>query len=385
MKIQYYPRDQDGPGCYRCLYPAYQLSQNGHKATLGPYEVVEESEDFVAIHYHLDAASSDQDLVVLAMPLDYGFCVFQKELQERGIKVVIELDDDYLNLPNWNPAKKATAANKPRDTPNILNLLWCLRHADGVTVSTPALRDSVAKVTSAPIYVLRNFLDWRAWHRPPVYEARTWEKLRIGYLGMAQWHSGDLKTLNPWFGKWMEKHPDVEFVASGDPRCHDLLNIPEAQRVSVSSFAFRHQEVADFASTMDVGLVPLQRHKFNEAKSHLKGMEYAGAGVPCLASPTESYRDWWLSGRDEATSSGRGAGFICDGPDEWIRALDCLYADAQLRLRMGQAARQLASENTYQQYWRLWEQAYSEILSTGSPRSYAHASGRRADSLGVLI
>lgn len=384
MKIIFYPRDQDGPGCYRCLYPAAQLSeQGGHVAKLGAHTVVHEQEDFVAIRYDLNSRLIDADMVVIAMPTDKEWNQFQQELQAKGIKVVVELDDDYLNLPDWNPAKKATsAANVKIGKPSIVNLIWALRHADGVTVTTPALRDSVAKVTNAPIYVLRNFLDWRVWERrAPVYDDRSWKKLRIGYLGLAHWHSGDLQILNPWFGEWIAAHADVEFVTC-DPSLHDLLGIPERQRVSTSSFAFRHQEVADFASVQDIGLVPLQRHQFNEAKSHLKGMEYAGAGVPCIATPTESYAEWWLSGD---SAGPEGAGFLAEGRAEWISALDRLHADPDGRVRMARKARALAAENTYQKHWRLWEQAYSEILATGSPRSYTHRTGKRADALGVLV
>jgi hypothetical protein len=39
-----------------------------------------------------------------------------------------------------------------------------------------------------------------------------------------------------------------------------------------------------------VGLVPLTRGPFNEAKSYLKGLEYAAAGIPFIATPTEEYQ-----------------------------------------------------------------------------------------------
>ena len=359
MKIVYFPRDVDGPGCYRCLYPAAQLiTHGGHQAVLGPHRILEETEIFLAIDWLLDGNSLEADIVVISMPVLPPFIDLVKKLRKRGVKVIIDLDDDFLNLPDWNPAKKATCTRNKKGEPNRRVLVWCLEHADAVTVSTPALRDSTATVTSAPIYVLRNFLDWNVWrHQTPVCDEKPWDNFRVGYLGSAPWHSGDLQVLTPWFSEWLKDHPDVEFVAAGDPKVLELLDVPLEQRLYTEGFAFRHQGVARYAATMDVGLVPLQKHPFNEAKSHLKGMEYAGAGVPCLASPTESYRDWWLAG---GTSD---AGYLCDRPEEWIRALDSLYGDPELRKRMGRAARRLASENTYQQHWRLWENTYNEVLS----------------------
>jgi glycosyltransferase involved in cell wall biosynthesis len=359
MRVVYYPVHFDAAGCYRCIYPGTQLkARGGHHVGVGDYELAGDEKQSI-IHFNLDT-TVEADLVVLQQPGQLEYAQFQKTLQQRGIKVVVDLDDDYLNLPSYNPASKAKGDH-------LRVLSWCLRHADAVTVTTPALRDSAARVSSAPIYVLRNLLDWRWWGNvPPVYEQRDWDRFRIGYLGVADFHSGDLQILAPWFGEWVKDHPDVDFVAVGDPSVHDLLGIPDGQRLSAPSFSFRLQKIAWHCRTMDVGLVPLADNRFNMAKSHLKGMEYAGAGVPCLASPTESYRDWWLSG---GSGGPGGSGFLCSGRDEWLGALDQLYGDPGLRVAMGERARRQASEHTYQSHWRLWEAAYHEILGVSAPRS----------------
>ena len=357
MRIVYYPIHFDGAGCYRCIYPGTQLrARGGHDIGVCDHEVLYADEKQSAIQFNLDTRV-ESDLVVIQQPGSIEYAQFQKAVQDRGIKVVIDMDDDHFNLPKYNPARKAVDSFKV--------LLHCVRRADAVTVTTPALRDSVSTLTSAPVYVLRNFLDWRVWEETqPVYESRTWDKLRIGYMGMSRWHGGDLEVLKPWLGEWVADHPDVEFVSVGDPKTHEILGIPKDQRVTVDSFSFRLQKIARYLANMDIGLVPLVRNKFNEAKSHLKGMEYAGVGVPCLASPTESYRDWWLAGHDETEDAGgRGTGFLCDRAEAWIRALDRLHSDEKLRLRLGANARQVASENTYQRHWRLWENVYNEVLS----------------------
>lgn len=358
MKIVAYPSDLDGAGSYRIIYPLAQLSTfGGHKCTLGPHRILHETKDFMAIQYDLDHPL-EADLVILQNPRLPEYKTFQKRLQDDGILVVVEMDDDYLNLPDYNPASQHDLA-RSREAQT-----WCLRHADAVTVTTPSLKKTLSGVTRAPIYVLRNFLDWKVWgHVDPVYEKKSWEGVRVGYLGKSLWHSGDLDVLKPWLGKWLEQNPDVQFVSVGDPENHEILGVPEEQRINVDAYAFRHQGVARHAATMDIGLVPLAKNKFNESKSHLKGMEYAGVGIPCLASPTESYREWWLAGTDGGE---RGAGFLCDRPKEWVRALDRLVEDEELRTSMGRRARQLASENTIQDHWRLWENIYSETLAQRS-------------------
>jgi glycosyltransferase involved in cell wall biosynthesis len=168
-----------------------------------------------------------------------------------------------------------------------------------------------------------------------------------------------------WIGKWLEKNPNVEFVAaSGDSRVHDILNVPQAQRVTTNSVNFRDMDLADITAVMDIGLVPLDRIPFNEAKSHLKGMEYAACGIPCIATPTESYRYWVEDGVN---------GFLAKSEKEWTSRLDELVADKSLRTRMGEAARMKASQNTIQEHWQEWEDVYGRILGQ---RSHADTSNR---------
>jgi hypothetical protein len=49
------------------------------------------------------------------------------------------------------------------------------------------------------------------------------------------------------------------------------------------------KEYPYYMSQFDIGIVPLDLTPFNQAKSWLKGLEFAALGVPFLASPTEPY------------------------------------------------------------------------------------------------
>lgn len=362
MEICYIPENMDGSGCYRCLFPADALSMlGGHHTFLPPYSRENESEKHLTVKWHTEAFPMDADLYVFQTPTSRYWYALIKQLQRNQKKVIVELDDDLQNLEESNPALKGTAPPIGRaGDHNRVILQHCVRAADAVTVSTPAIKESYSKVTRKPIHVLRNYLDWRMWRDvTPAHERPNPRgRVRVGYLGTLQWHTGDLSTLNPWFGEWVAAHPDVDFVAAGDNTVHDFLGIPDHQRVSTDGVSFRHLELADIVASFDIGIVPLERNLFNEAKSHLKGMEYAGAGVPCVATPSESYRDWWLPG------SGRGgrAGLLAVGPGEWVRHLDSLATDGTLRESMGVAARKLAEQNTIQEHWTQWEEVYENVL-----------------------
>jgi hypothetical protein len=78
-----------------------------------------------------------------------------------------------------------------------------------------------------------------------------------------------------------------------------------------------------------IGLVPLNLCDFSEAKSYLKGLEYAASGIPFIASPTHEYR----------LLASEGIGRIASTPDEWRdHATELLDPD----LRRAEAEKQRA-------------------------------------------
>jgi spore maturation protein CgeB len=70
---------------------------------------------------------------------------------------------------------------------------------------------------------------------------------------------------------------------------------------------------------MDIGIVPLNTLPFNEAKSSLKGMEYAFTGMPFVAADTQEYRKL----RDD------GAGNVAKRPAQWIKHMERLIDPAE--------------------------------------------------------
>jgi len=71
---------------------------------------------------------------------------------------------------------------------------------------------------------------------------------------------------------------------------------------------------------MDVGIVPLRVTPFNQAKSYIKGLEYAAAGVPFVAQKIDAYDDLYS----------QGIGRIAKRPYEWVKQLKAL-TDYKLR------------------------------------------------------
>ena len=144
-------------------------------------------------------------------------------------------------------------------------------------------------------------------------------------------------------------------------------SIPEAQRVTTSRTSFRCLDLPLITACMDVGLVPLASNVFNEAKSALKGMEYAACGIPCLATPTGEYRRFVQEGE---------TGFLCKSPREFVQRLDMLYADRKLAERLGRQARknvrQFAIDRTVTD-WEDWLGSFGHGDHADAARTLATA------------
>ena len=121
------------------------------------------------------------------------------------------------------------------------------------------------------------------------------------------WRSGDIELLREWL---------PAFVKDQGIQVHHAGHIPNDPR----NFAVRAglskvtttimTAIPDYPSLLThfhVGFIPLTRNPFNEAKSNLKGLEYAAAGIPFIATPTEEYR----------LLAEAGVGRLAETPDEW--------------------------------------------------------------------
>lgn len=354
------PSDWDGSGHYRCLHPARELAARGHEVCVAPHRKYFDPNTrrmtpvFGAVDQEgrqvpIDAAIRFVKFDVLAMQQrrEPGIDSFLAGLKHDGKKVVVDSDDAWFDLPAYNPASSKPHVERQ-------SMVRQLRMADAMTVSTPELAEMYAPFCP-DITVIRNSLDWRMWEGvTPQYEVSR-RRTRVGYMGNSDWHSGDLRVLAGVLGPWLERNPDVEFVAAGDPRTHDLLGVPKAQRVSVAPSDFWHGDLADITACFDIGLVPLARNRMNECKSHLKGLEYAACGIPCIATPTESYQ-WWAT---QTTSV-----VLASKPKDWAGALDLLVNDDGIRRNAGRNARAAAKSHTIQGRVGEWEAVYERVCGT---------------------
>ncbi len=362
MRFVALPSHFDGDGYYRLLFPLRELARRGHQFEIGPHLIQRQGGFRRVAHYGIFGRTPDGKIHAVKAITDwlaekpFDVLVMQQReepfwpheiarLQAQGKKVFVDSDDAWYNLPAWNPGSKKS--------PEAISAMAAqVKSADGLSVATPALADMYWHLNKN-VRVIRNRLDWGMWaDTVPSYQTHT-SRIRVGWMGDTRWRKGDLAVLREFIGPWLEQHPEVEFVAAGDPKAHDLLGIPEAQRVSVASVAFSNMDLADITAPIDIGLVPLdlrdpKARSLNECKSHLKGMEYNAAGAPFIASPSESYR-WY--------AENGGVGLLPKTPANWRDCLDVMLRELKYP-GIGETARKAARAHAIDLHAEEWEGWY---------------------------
>lgn len=454
MKVCYIPADMDGPGFYRCLSPGRQLRDHGWDVFMpdreepevvetvkplydrqgNPIYIVLDGEEAAMTEIELRHHTKFKASFDLPKPAD--LYVFQqwkervvneagiRQLRSFGMATTMDVDDNYIDIPDYNPAFLGTHPYKRNDgtiltreqrrriqkntkrtskhgmaarmnaglgikskTPpnsnNRLHMFESMKQVDLVTVSTPHLAEVYSKYNNN-IKVIRNYVDWDIWSDiKPQYEVVR-DRLRIGYLASYDYHKGDLGVLGDSVRRFLLDHPEVDFVTNNE-RTHAALGVPLEQRITIGEYEFYDHETGQYqvgerTACIDIGLVPLAMNDLNEGKSHLKGMEYSAAGIAYIASPTESYLYW--RGEDR----GESAGFLAETESEWYELMEYMLEN---HVKHGKAGRALARRHCIQENWREWADAYGELLGDESYKlarqSVTYGAVQKASELGPLL
>ncbi len=232
--------------------------------------------------------------------------------QQANIPIIMELDDDLLNVPEDKDPSGSYLAM--RDTLKLL-----MDHAKLLIVSTQYLKKTYSKYNQN-IVVIENRLSARLWFSPLTEQLtingnlvkKSKEEIRIIYMG-SNTHDEDLLLIKPAIEQLKNTHPEVRFFVIGGEietsRWYERIDIPEKE-TNYPKFVSWFRSIA---KTMDFAIGPLVDNEFNRAKSGLKFLEYAGAGLSGLFSDVEAYQHL-------VKSSGLGH-LVTNGEEEWYHAL----------------------------------------------------------------
>lgn len=339
------PRIPGGASWARFHVPARQLMRAGHHVVFGTHVAARPDGRLVGFNDNGTPLMMDPDVVVLQRWMHQDAPDAIREARAQGQVVLQDVDDWFWGL---DPRNNAYAATDPRRHPtsNRDHYRRAVEASTAVTVSTEFLAKRIRERFGTTTHLLRNAVDLMMWERSEVRD--TAGGLVVGWTGSLSHRSGDLETLDGVLGPWLAENGGT-FVHHGTSpydrgeTAAARLGVPE-ELAGPTRPLVPPEEFPSNVAGFDIGIVPLSNQAFNHAKSWIKGLEYAAAGIPFIAQRTREY---------EAL----GAGILASTPEEWRDALDALSIPAR-RHEEQQRGFAAARAQGIAQRWTEWEEVY---------------------------
>lgn len=283
--------DNSGCGDYRVRYPADAVNRRPD------LDVSVKTAD----HLDGEALFTGPKCEVRRVDVPVGVKVisFQRPMKQLLVKtiqwlkenrpdvgVVVELDDDLVNTPTSNIAYY-NINPKTNPTENTHWLRQAIALCDVLTVSTPELarrygggsHQTFIIRNGVPAFMLDNWSSSVSRKATP----REYNRERVvGWAGYHATHVGDLEVTSGALTDVIDG--DRTRFRNVGPRegVAGALGLPN-QYVEASGFLPGDMYRVGLGE-LDIGIIPLADTKFNHAKSALKALEMAAAGVPMIAS-----------------------------------------------------------------------------------------------------
>jgi glycosyltransferase involved in cell wall biosynthesis len=305
---------------YRCALPAMALGQDWIGATGSPPRL-DYLSGLAKRSITLDDFAS-YEVVVLQIPVGREWLGVIRDLQERGVSVLFEIDDYMQGVRKIDSHELKDVVTREWVKSAELNM----RAADGVICSTPYLAQRY-RAFNANVHVAPNGIDLKRYaYARPVHDHVT-----IGWAGTIG-HKASIGRWLPAVGAVLRARPQARFTSVGSPFADSLVDEFGAQRCRSLPFAPLEVYPASM-STFDVALAPSGNNNLFKGKSDLRLLEAGALGIPVVGDPSVyAELEDGVTGLHAATA------------EEAAAAMITLIDDAQRRRAMGAAIREYVAE-----------------------------------------
>lgn len=300
------------------------------------YEYIFKNYDLIWAHY------TDNDVT---------FSWLRSMATHFGKKLVMDIDDNFLEVDKGNPARKKQGLDKQNRENKKAMLATNLSFCDAITVSTVPLKKKIQQHLldvhniDVPVYVIPNYNDVNDWK----HEKVAGNKVVIGYIGGLS-HNDDLSMVLPAIKQVMEKYPNVLFQMMGQMDLKTAQKIfgkwkqSIRERILLMNATKTQPEYPAYLADQpwSIGIAPLIDSPFNECKSSIKFFEYSMYKIPVVASRIYPYsKDVFGVPVIEDGETG----LLCDTVEDWVNNLSKLIEDGGLRSKLGENAYNHVVEN----------------------------------------
>ncbi len=239
------------------------------------------------------------------------------EARRCGVPLVFHIDDDLFDLPVTLGLERYRLARQPG---RLHTLYECLNDCDLTLTASPALAHRLERLGGHRRVMSMAIGSGAA---PPAVRRRAAHngRLLIGYMGSAS-HNDDLAMIAPAVNRVMESYGHVDVALFGSiarqPAAKLLTGRVTTHPAVLGDYAGFRRRLDELQ--FDIGLAPLRDIAFSRCKTLTKWVEYAEAGVVCVASDVEPYQPVFAA---NAALAAR--------PDQWEAVLRQAVEDHSLR------------------------------------------------------
>lgn len=269
-----------------------------------------------------DQPHIDCSIIVVQRYMQISFISLCKKAVQAGQILVNDVDDWFWGLHPDNAAFKATnpEMNKYANTDHYKEIILL---CGAVVVSTEFLANQLRRWSdSLRVEVIPNGVDVRLF---PKHRHRQVDPV-IGWAGSTAHRSGDLAILRKPFAALSGQRFHHTGHNSNAPSFQEQTGVRQSH-LTMTPMLAPHEY--PYGLNFDIGVIPLVDIPFNHAKSNIKGLEYAAAGIPFVASPLPEY---------VRLAEEYGIGRLAKTDRDWVRHLKALQ-DHDLRVVEGSAIR----------------------------------------------
>ncbi|CAN5412956.1 N/A [soil metagenome] len=320
------------------------LEQNGFECELS-YIISEEDDKKLYRHGHYlekflihrravsqrkkDVSRADEfDIIfIFREAIITGSIKYEKLFRKSKAKIVYDFDDAIWKLDVSDANRMFRFLKNPEKTSRIIKM------SDLVFAGNNYLA-KYAKTFNPDVVIVPTTIDTDEYL--PVNHEKNKNKIIIGW-------SGSITTIKhfelalPFLRILKEKYGDkLEIKVIGDA---DYYNT----ELGIKGIGWKREDEIKELSTFDIGIMPLPDDEWANGKCGLKGLQYMALNIPTLMSP--------VGVNSEIVENGVN-GFLPATTEEWVKYIDLLIADSDLRISIGNAARETVEKKYSVNHWK---------------------------------
>lgn len=270
---------------------------------------------------------------------------FIRVLRELNIKIIYDMDDliyhtkyvpKYLNsIGDYREFAMDSFFALSKRYEMIASI------SDGFIVTTQSLKRHIESDFNKPVWILSNFLNLEQEEESKKIiqmkkNTDRDDKFVIGYFSGSNSHQRDLEIVESAIVKLMEKYDNIYLKIVGFMNLSDRFQEWKKKGRIIFDKFVPYQELQYKIGSVDVNIIPLQKHEFNECKSELKYFEASIVDTISVATNNEVYSEVIEDGID---------GYL-SGEMDWYEKLEYIYLNYD---KMDEIKKN-AKEKCYQNY-----------------------------------